>query len=130
MTTHATVRTGRLPVGQLSLFECDEDQAAAIWPSQIGSRRMLDGPDRSPAGALARPTLTLQSPHARIAERKADRGGAPALTPRLIEIIAAMVDAVLDGDASDWNASGGNVMAPRSRQRDPEAVTGPLGGRR
>ena len=129
MSTHATVRITRLPVGQLALFECDADQAAAIWPSQIGSRRMLDGPDRSPAGALARPTLTLQSPHARPAGRRADRGGAPGLTPRLVEIIAAMVDAVLDGDASGWNASRGNVLRPRSRQRDPEAVTGPLGGR-
>jgi len=52
------------------------------------------------------------------------------LTPRLVEIIAAMVNAVLDGDTSDSSPIRGKVMTPRSRQRDAEAVTGPFGGRR
>jgi hypothetical protein len=60
---------------------------------------------------------------------KPDRGGAPALTPRLAEIIAAMVDAVLDADTSGSSAIRGRVRTARCRQRVPGAAMGPFGGR-
>ena len=125
----ATAPATRPPVNQLALFELPSDQAADTRPGgatfsaggALGRRRMPDGPGHRPMP---------ESPPARPAGRRADRGGAPALTPRLAEIIAAMVDAVLDSAASDSSAIRGKVMTPRSRQRDPGAATGPFGGRR
>jgi len=55
--------------------------------------------------------------------QRADRGGAPALTPRLAEIIAAMVDAVLDAEDSR-RAARGTVAIRRSRApRDHRPAT-------
>lgn len=49
------------------------------------------------------------------------RGRGPALTPRLVEILARMAEAVLD--AEDALATGGNIAG--RRERVPPAVPEP-----
>src|SRR5450759_2119764 len=100
--------TTRLPVNQPVLFERVPDETADARPSEVtlgaggapSSRREPSGPGRSQVIAVAaaplRPTPRQLPP--RPPGRRADRGGAPTLTPRLAEIIAAMVDAVLDAE--------------------------------
>jgi hypothetical protein len=100
MSSHAMAERTHPRVNQRALFECGADQAAEIGPSEIDSRRMPDGPGCNPAIAVATapPRPTPQPPHTGPPRQRADRGGAPTLTPRLVEIIAAMVEAVLDAE--------------------------------
>jgi len=109
MSSHAMAERTHPRVNQRAWFECVADQAAEIGPSEIGSRRMPDSPGRSPVGVLALPELTPRPPG-----RRADRGGAPTLTPRLVEIIAAMVEAVLDAEDA-LRATRGKVPTRRPR---------------
>jgi hypothetical protein len=131
MSGHATAQRTRPPVNQLALLACNADQATETWPGEIGCRRMRNGPGSSPAAAIeaAGPRPKPQPLPIRSPGQTADRGGTPALTPRLAEIIASMVEAVLDADTSDSSAIRGKVRTARCRQRDPGA-TGPFGGRR
>ena len=128
--------TTRLPVNQPVLFECVPDQAADARPSEVTlgaggaptSRWEPTGPGRSPALVVAAVGLrpTPQPLPARPPGQRADHGGAPALTPRLAEIIATMVDAVLDAEDSR-RATRGTVairMSRASRDHRPAAVKG------
>lgn len=124
MSSHATAQRTHPPVNQLALFECGADQAAEIWPSEatfstggaVCRRRMPTGPGCSPAGVLAAapPRPTPQPPHTGPPGRRADRGGAPALTARLAEILAAMVEAVLDAEDA-LGATRGKIPTRRPR---------------
>jgi hypothetical protein len=116
--------TTRLPVTQPVLFERVPDQAADARPGEApfgaggspSSRWAPPGPGRSPAPVVAAALLgpTPQPLPARPPGRRADRGGAPVLTPRLAEIIAAMVDAVLDTEDSR-RATRGKIPTRRPR---------------
>jgi hypothetical protein len=126
--------TTRLPVNQPVLFERVPDQAADARLSEAsfgaggppGGRLEPAGPGRSPALVVAAARLrpTPQPLPALPPGQSAGRGGAPVLTPRLAEIIAAMVDAVLDAEDSR-RATRGTVairMSRASRDRRPTAV--------
>jgi hypothetical protein len=119
MSSHAMAQRTHPRVNQLAWFECVADQAAEIGPSEIGSRRMPDGPGCSPVGVLTLPELTPRPPG-----RRADRGGAPALTLRLVEILAAMVEAVLDAEDALCATRGKiPIRRPRApRDRRPAAA--------
>ena len=123
MASSVTPKT-RLPVNQPVLFERDPDEAADARPGEAsfgaggapGGRWEPAGHGRSPAlvvaAALLRPTL--QPLPALPPGQSAGRGGAPALTPRLAEIIAAMVDAILDAENAS-RATRGTVAIRMSR---------------
>lgn len=114
MSGHAAARRTWLPVNQLASFEIAAAQAAEIRPGEIDRPRMRYGPGDNPAGceALAEPTRspTCTGPSGRLAKR----GGVPVLTPRLIAVLAAMVDAVLDAENS-LSATRGTVATRRPR---------------
>jgi len=119
MSSHAMAQRTHPRVNQRAWFECGADHAAEIRPSEIGSRRMPDGPGCIPVGVLALPELTPRPPG-----RRADRGGAPALTLRLVEILAAMVEAVLDAEDALCATRGKiPIRRPRApRDRRPAAA--------
>jgi hypothetical protein len=124
MSAHSTAHATRLPANEPVLFERVSDKAADARPGGAsfgtggapGGRWEPAGPGRSPAVVVAAAPLrpTPQPPPALPRGQKADHGGAPALTPRLAEIIAAMVDAVLDAEDSR-RAARGTVAIRRSR---------------
>jgi hypothetical protein len=110
MSAEAMAHANLLLANEPVLFERVPDQAADARPGVApfgaggapSSRWAPLGPGGSPAlvvsAALLRPTpqpLPAVPPG-----QSAGRGGAPALTQRLVEIIAAMVDAVLDAEDS------------------------------
>lgn len=119
MSSHAMAQRTHPRVNQRARFECGADQAAEIGPSEIGSQRMPDGPGCIPGGVLALPKLMPRPPG-----RRADRGGAPALTLRLVEILAAMVEAVLDAEDALCATRGKiPIRRPRApRDRRPAAA--------
>lgn len=82
---------------------------------------MSSEPTDRPALATARPAPGRRdgSTHPRLRNVEG-RGSGPALTPRLVEILARMVEAVLD--AEDALATGGNIAGRRERvpRADPE----------
>ena len=109
MSSHAMAQRTHPRVNRRAWFECGADQGAEIGPSEIGSQRMPDSPGCIPVGVLALPELTPRQPG-----RRADRGGAPTLTPRLAEILAAMVEAVLDAEDA-LRATRGKIPTRRPR---------------
>ena len=124
MSAESMAHATWVPANEPVLFERVSDEAADARPGGAsfgaggapGGRWEPANPGRGPAlvvaAALLRPTpqpLPALPPGPR-----ADRGGAPALTPRLAEIIAAMVDAVLDAEDSR-RAARGTVAIRRSR---------------
>lgn len=116
--------TTRLPVNLPVLSERLPDQATDARHGEApfgaggspSSRWAPPGPGRSPAPVIAAALLrpTSQPLPARPPGQRADHGGAPALTPRLAEIIAAMVDAVL-GPEDSRRATRGTVAIRRPR---------------
>ena len=82
--------------------------------------------DRSRAITVSAAPLRLSAPPAAAgpADQRADLDRASALTPRLAEILAAIVDAVLDSEAAP-RATRGTVairMSRAPRDRRPAAV--------